>query len=209
MSRWVRQTYETHHRDCDRYGHTFGSEERLRILRGALAGARTILDLGCRDGTLATRLDPGGTVVGLDIDFVALQIAARRGSMRVAQADLWGGLPVRSRSCDAVIAGEFLEHCPDPWSMAREVARVLTDDGVFTGSVPNAIRLKNRLRVALGGPIELDRTHLHSFSPRTLRECLQEAGFETRITLCESRFLPLFPSVTANTIVFSARRMLA
>lgn len=142
MSRSTRERYERHHEVGRRYGFTFGGEERMQLLRTALAASRRVLDLGCRDGTLAERLglDPA-RVVGLDIDGVALGRARREKGLAVVQAYLWAGLPVGSRSVDAVLAGEFLEQCPDPWSVAREVARVLVPDGVFVGSVPNATRL--------------------------------------------------------------------
>ncbi len=210
MSRSTRERYERHHDEGGRYGFTFGGEERLLLLRAALAGSRRVLDLGCRDGTLAQRLglDPAG-VVGLDIDGVALGRARREKGLSVVQADLWAGLPVRSRSVDAVLAGEFLEHCPDPWSVAREVARVLVPGGVFVGSVPNATRLKNRIRFATGRPVEIDRTHLHSFSPSSLVSCLGEAGFDVSVRFCESRFIRIWPSLVANTMVFRAHLLSA
>jgi SAM-dependent methyltransferase len=205
MSRSIQQRYEAHHRDGSRYGYTFGASERLNLFRTALADANAILDLGCRDGTLAGRLSIGDRTVGLDIDLVALG-RAQEHLPRVVQANLWSGLPIRSECVDAVLAGEFLEHCPDPWFVAREIARVLVASGRVVGSVPNASRLKNRIRFLLGAPVELDRTHLHSFTPATLRDCLSEAGFDVAVTYCESRFLRLHPKLMANTMVFIGRK---
>jgi 2-polyprenyl-3-methyl-5-hydroxy-6-metoxy-1,4-benzoquinol methylase len=207
MSQVLRERYEKHHRDGKRYGFTFGSENRVRFLERALEGTKTVLDLGCRDGTLTSRLTRDERfTIGLDIDFAALKSAAQERHLNVAQVNLWSGLPVRSNSVDAVVAGEFLEHCPDPWFIAKEVARVLVPEGIFVGSVPNATRLKNRLRVLGGAPLEIDRTHLHSFSASALRGCLLEAGFEVTLDFCESRFLRISPRLMANTIMFSAVR---
>ncbi len=207
MTGAIRESYEKHHREGGRYGFTFGSQARLAFFDRALPGACTILDLGSRDGTLLGRLQrPGRRFVGLDIDGVALARASAVPQVSVALANLWSGLPIRSGSVDAVLAGEFLEHTPDPWLVAREVARVLTPRGVFVGSVPNASRLRNRIRFLAGRTVEVDRTHLHSFSPELLSECLRDAGFVATIEFLESRMLRLHPRLMGNTMVFRAVR---
>lgn len=204
MSSALRDRYEKHH-DVGKYGFTFGGAERVAFLRSALVGVRVLVDLGCRDGTLASRLHlPNVKIIGFDIDRVALRKASTRGGITPVQANLWAGLPLRSSSVDGILAGEFLEHCPDPWYTSREVLRVLDSGGVFAGTVPNAARLKNRLRFVLGRDIELDRTHLHSFSPGSLRRCLEEAGFVVQISFLESRLLRLGPRLFGNTIAFRA-----
>ena len=73
-----------------------------------------------------------------------------------------------------VVAGETLEHMPYPPLFLGEVRRVLTAGGLFVGSVPNAYRYRNRLRVLSGKPIDTDPTHLQFFSLASLLALLSE-----------------------------------
>jgi hypothetical protein len=83
--------------------------------------------------------------------------------------------------------------------------RVLRPGGTVVGSVPNAFRLKNRLRFLLGRKPEDDPTHLHMFSPDEVRSLL--GGFEEpRLRFIAGRFVALHPRLFANDIVFSARK---
>jgi hypothetical protein len=86
-----------------------------------------------------------------------------------------------------------------------EVARVLRPGGTFAGSVPNSYRLKNRLRVLAGRPLEEDPTHLHLFRPADILRLL--GAFEDpRLEFVVGRFVRLYPRQFANVIVFSARK---
>jgi hypothetical protein len=72
-------------------------------------------------------------------------------------------------------------------------------------SVPNAYRLKNRLRFAAGRKPEDDPTHLHMFSPDEVRALL--AGFEEpQLHFIAGRLVPLHARLFANDIVFSGRK---
>jgi len=78
-------------------------------------------------------------------------------------------------------------------------------DGTFVASVPNAYRLKNRLRFVLGRKPEEDPTHLQMFSPNDIRALLD--GFEdVQLHLIAGRLVPLHARLFANDIVFSGRK---
>jgi hypothetical protein len=71
--------------------------------------------------------------------------------------------------------------------------------------VPNAYRLKNRLRFLLGRKPEDDPTHLQMFAPHDVRALL--AGFEEpRLHFIAGRLVALQPRLFANDIVFSGRK---
>jgi hypothetical protein len=71
--------------------------------------------------------------------------------------------------------------------------------------VPNAYRLKNRLRFLVGHKPELDPTHLQMFPVCEVRRLL--AGFEDpQLELIAGRLVRFSPRLFANDIVFSGRK---
>jgi len=202
----LEERYELHNR-ARGSGFVFGGRQRTRALLSATgASPGLLLDLGCRDGSLTDALGfDGEDVVGLDIDMESLRAARSDGRLRGCLANLWDGrLPFRSGQFHVVLAGEVLEHLPFPDQIVAEAARVLRDDGSFAGSVPNAYRLRNRLRFAMGRPFEDDPTHLRSFSQATLRAMLAASFGKCTIKPCVGRFAHLWPTMTANDLVWRA-----
>jgi SAM-dependent methyltransferase len=183
----------------------YGGDERAELVRGYVGGpGRRVLDLGCRFGALTRSYLEGNDVVGLDVDRHALDEAARLG-IETVWADAEEGLPFEDASFDVVVAGELLEHVRDPAGLVGDARRVLRPGGTFVGSVPNGFRLKNRLRVVVGRHPEDDPTHLHLFSPDDLLVLLRELE-EPRLHFVSSRFIRVRPRLTANIIVFAARK---
>jgi SAM-dependent methyltransferase len=183
------ELYQRHHRAGARYGYLYGGEERARQFRDWVGSGKRVLDLGCRDGTLAAHLTEGNRVVGVDIDPAALRAAGQRLAMRVVQGDLNDFLPFAPGSFDAVVAGELLEHVYFPAIFLGEIARVLRPGGRFVGSTPNAFRLRNRWRFLRGQEFETDETHVHRFSCERLARELLRHFLQVRIEPTGGHFL--------------------
>ena len=200
----LNRRYHRHHRD--RTGtFVYGGGERAELFRRYVGGpGRRVLDIGCRYGALTRAYLEGNQVVGIDVDRWALDEAARLG-VETQWADAEEGLPFEDGTFDVVVAGELLEHVREPAALIGEARRVLRPGGTLVGSVPNAFRLKNRLRVLLGRHPEDDPTHLHLFSPDDLLALLRGLE-EPRLHFVSSRFLRVRPRLTANIIVFAARK---
>jgi SAM-dependent methyltransferase len=175
------ERYAHHHRRRG-FDFVYGGAERSQRLCDAVGGpGRRVLDLGCRSGALTSAYAAGNDVVGLDVDRDALTIAAELG-IDTVWADVEERLPLADESFDVVLAGELLEHLSDPRHTVVEVARVLRPGGSFVGSVPNAFRLKNRLRFLAGRSPERDPTHLHPFrSTRAARAARGLRGAALRL----------------------------
>ena len=75
----------------------------------------------------------------------------------------------------------------------------------FVASVPNAYRLKNRLRFLAGRKPEDDPTHLQMFSGDDVRALLS-AFDEPELHFIAGRLVPLHARLFANDIVFSGRK---
>jgi SAM-dependent methyltransferase len=207
-TRWTSKArYRDHHVDGRRYGFSFGERARGNVFGEWLGNGRRILDAGCRDGTLLRHYLAGHTVVGCDIDDRALRLCREQHGVPVVNVDLMQGLPFSDRCFDGVVLGEVLEHVPDPRYVLVELHRILRSGGIFVGSVPNALRLRNRLAFLAGRSFETDPTHLHFYSPADITALLEAAGFgQVQLAFRESRLLPLSPRLFGNTMLWRAVR---
>lgn len=104
--------------------------------------ARSVLDVGCRDGILKGFLPPRATYVGLDM---------QPGTNVGIVANVDNGIPCADESYDATAALDLLEHVDNPWFVFRELVRV-TRYQLFL-SLPNIYHWRFRLRFLLGLPL--------------------------------------------------------
>jgi SAM-dependent methyltransferase len=201
----LEEQYGDYHRSAKATGFVFGGDERAALF-GRLVGGpgQRVLDLGCRWGSLTRAYLDGNQVVGVDVDRDALAEAAKLG-IDTRWADVEEPFPFEDASFDVVVAGELIEHLRDTDRVVAEVHRVLKPGGTFVGSVPNFFRLRNRLAMLAGQPLDHDPMHLHVFAPRDVRAMLR--GFEhVELHFIASRFLRISPTLFANIIGFSARK---
>jgi methionine biosynthesis protein MetW len=199
------ERYAEHNRMERGRGFVFAGPEREALFRRYVGGpGRRVLDLGCRDGALTEAYAAGNEVIGVDADREALAEAERRG-IETHWADLDQPLAFDDASFDVVVAGELLEHLRDPESLVAQILRVLRPGGTFVASVPNAYRLKGRLRFLFGRAPESDPTHLQMFSPDDVRALLRRFE-DPELHFIAGRLVPLHARLFANDIVFVGRK---
>jgi methionine biosynthesis protein MetW len=197
--------YRQFHEDREKHADFVYVPERVPLFVAAVGGpGKAVLDLGCRAGALSQHFLPGNEVTGVDVDEDALRHAADRG-LRTVWGDVEEPLPFEDATFDAVVVGEILEHVRFPDQVVTEIARVLRPDGVVVGSVPNAFRLKNRVKFLAGRSPENNPMHLRMYSPAAIRAELAPIG-TAQVTPVGGRLVRLNPRLFANVLVFVVRR---
>ena len=143
-----------------------------------------VLDLGCGDARLTRHLR-GRHIVGGDVSAVALDRARRRlAKSDIELVELTPGavLPFADGSFDLVLCAETIEHVADTQTFLSEARRVLAPGGEIAVTTPAHGR-RTGLSLLLRG---FERTfdplspHLRFFSRDSLRELLDEMGFDVR-----------------------------
>ncbi len=109
-------------------------EERLLLNRIGLARGLRILDVGCGDGVLATRLaQDGARLTGLDASAEMVAAAHRRAMVAGVDLELVEGdasnLPFPREQFDLVVSVATLCFSDDPKEPIREMIRVLEPSG--------------------------------------------------------------------------------
>ncbi len=147
----------------------------------AESGAR-LLDVGCGNGTfLANMKDLGWRVLGVEIDENAAQVARQRYGLEVLPGTL-AEAEFPDQTFDVVTLRHVIEHVFDPVLLLGECARVLKPGGRLLITTPNVESLAHALFRENWRGLEPPR-HLMLFSPATLAQCAEKAGFRT----CENK----------------------
>jgi SAM-dependent methyltransferase len=149
------------------------------FVRG-LEPAERALDLGCGDGRLGAAL-PARELVAADVSAVALERARTRlPQARLVELEPDTPLPFADSEFDLVLLAETLEHVRDVQLLVSELRRVLRPGGRLAVTTPAHGRLTGLDLLARGFERRLDplSPHLRFFTRRSLRELLEQLGFE-------------------------------
>jgi len=180
----LQKIYLKHHQKGDRCGMSILKEDRGNFFKEKIGENKKVLDIGCRDGILTEMYRCNNDVTGVDIDIEALKVAKDNLGIKTMELNLYGDWNLSNVFFDVVVAGEVLEHLYFPQKIIKKITKVLKEDGVFLGSVPNAFSLKNRLRLMLGrkrGTSLEDPTHINHFSYSEFRHILEKYFKDVKI----------------------------
>jgi 2-polyprenyl-3-methyl-5-hydroxy-6-metoxy-1,4-benzoquinol methylase len=182
--------YRTHHERGKRYGYLYCHGARGPYLQQWIGEGKRVLDLGCRDGMLTRFYSEGNVVVGVDIDRKALDLAQKSLNIETKWVDLNTEWPFAEESFDVIVACEIVEHLYSLDGFLSHVWASLRPNGLFIGSVPNAFRVRNRMKFLFGHEFESDPTHVRMFSYSSLEETLSQLFSNVEIVPIQGKILP-------------------
>ena len=178
-------------RDIER--HSYHSYQNQLDLYRSLAdryGARTVLDVGCAQATLAMLLaESGRRVVAVDIRQPFLDYAKtryERGDIQFVAANVFQRPPLGT--FDLVFANQIIEHLVYPAELLRILAGYVNPGGAMVISTPNHDYFRSPLPsfTELGDPKQHEHRqfsagggdHFFAYTEEELRAAAREAGLD-------------------------------
>lgn len=154
------------------------------LFRQVPPAARRIVEVGCARGRLGHELKQQWserTVIGVERDAAAAEIASKRLDQVLVQDVADGMAGIDAGSVDCVIFGDVLEHLYDPEAVLRQARELLAPDGVVLVCVPNICHLSVVKALLRADPMYqpsglLDATHIRFFSHATFIKMLLDVG---------------------------------
>jgi ubiquinone/menaquinone biosynthesis C-methylase UbiE len=182
------------------------------------------VDLGCGSGVLTKELLAlGASVVAVDgsprmlshaREQMALEFAGR---VNWIQSDVQSIDALKDGAYDGVLCSSVVEYLDRPDALLKEVARILSPDGVLVISLPPTLSvvrmLQKGIRAFLATFGKDKFTYLSvsrlEISPRAIDRLFQEAGFSL---IRSTRFDPVLPSallriIRPSLLVVEARKL--
>ena len=162
------------------------------IFRAVLAGLerrrapgvpKSVLDVGTHVGRFPFLAQQAGwEAEAIELNPRTAEYAARRTGLPSHQASA-EALATSGRRYGAVALTDVLEHIPRPLPLVTDLRRLIVPGGVIAIKVPHGVaqRLKERIRRSLlkkaDAGVMTRFVHVNHFTVRSLRECLERAGF--------------------------------
>jgi SAM-dependent methyltransferase len=114
-------------------------------------------------------------VLGVDIDEEGVKLLAKQGfntlHANVSEMDL-------GKRFQTIVAGEIIEHLPDPGVFLRNMRKHLTDDGCLVLTTPNPFYVKNCWKILRYNRPCVHEEHTCWFEPITLTHLCNLCGLE-------------------------------
>jgi ubiquinone/menaquinone biosynthesis C-methylase UbiE len=157
---------------------TFSLKRYQQFANHLPANAIRVVDIGCAEGRGGKELQsirPEIELMGLDC--VEERLAELPACYQSKILGLTNQIPLEDRTCDAILAGEFLEHLypADVDPTLCEFQRILEIGGTLLMTTPNPYSIKMRLRK---GTV-YGTAHLTQHFPSILKNRLMLHGFSS------------------------------
>lgn len=175
----------------------------LKILKPHLG--RSILDIGCGNGSLTSRLSKQGhNIVGIDGDEAGISFAkVAYPSIKFSCISIYDSPFLVKQQVglfDCIVSTEVVEHLYDPYALISLSSILLKPGGLLILSTPYHGYFKNFLISLLGGWDKHFTSlwtggHIKFWSSKSIRELLHSCGFTVSKITTVGRIYPLSKSM--------------
>jgi len=160
----------------------------------------SVLDVGCREGTLKDYLPKNIKYQGIDI--------VPRPEKNIIGCDITKGLPFKDNSFDYIFCLEVLEHLRTPFFALKEFKRIVKPAGFILFSVPSPYHY----REIIGTLVRYDNKqgHISSFTLQNITTLLQFLKFKL-VGRCGTYFTERIPCdniFLTRSIINKVRKMI-
>jgi 2-polyprenyl-3-methyl-5-hydroxy-6-metoxy-1,4-benzoquinol methylase len=161
------------------------SNDRLSILLERVRG-KTVLDLGCSGTKLGishfryqylhhTLAKEAGEILGVDIDEHAVAAMKAAGfNVQAANAETMN----LGRRFQVIIAGDIIEHLPNPGLFLKNMRDHLEEDGELLITTPNPFKFKQILKILKYNQVKVHAEHTCWICPTVLKRLLEISGLK-------------------------------
>jgi 2-polyprenyl-3-methyl-5-hydroxy-6-metoxy-1,4-benzoquinol methylase len=164
------------------------AKSQVRLIQKYASGTN-LLDIGCAQGFfLFSASQAGYTTKGIEISQDAAVYAIREFGLDV-EAKPFEELRFPENHFDVVTLWQVLEHVPYPFTMLKEVHRILKPGGLVIASTPNIEGIPAKILRKRWWDIK--RLHINQFTTKTLADILQNAGFKNMSAVSYRGFVSL------------------
>lgn len=148
--------------------------------------AKSILDIGCGDGSTANVIKDKTNAefaAGIELFEDAAEEAQKRLDSVIVGNIENNEIQLESEKYDLVVCADVLEHLVDPWKVLFKLRKSLKNNGRILASLPNLAYFPVVLQI-LRDKFEyedagvLDKTHLRFFTLHTIIKMFEHCGFE-------------------------------
>lgn len=150
--------------------------------------AKTILEIGCADGTFASGLKNDKTEVwGIEL----MEDQAIKAEKKIDKVftgpceDNIDKLP--DNYFDVIYCNDVLEHLVDPYIVIKKLRNKLNTNGKIISSIPNVRYHNTFMKVLFKKDWKyesygvMDRTHLRFFTKKSIQRMYEEAGYKVEV----------------------------
>lgn len=170
--------------------HPSYTTHRSDILQLIPSRVKTVLDIGCSNGSLGEtiRRNKQVEVTGIENNEAMASDASLKLN-RVIFNDietLSFANEFQGSTFDCIIFADILEHLKDPWAILTRCRLLLSEKGVVIASIPNIRHYTSLIELAVKGNWPYrdrgihDKTHLRFFTLKTIRQMFESAGLEIK-----------------------------
>jgi 2-polyprenyl-3-methyl-5-hydroxy-6-metoxy-1,4-benzoquinol methylase len=134
-----------------------------------------LLEIGCGDGKILSKLYKNFKITAIDISSAAIRKARKRlpGQSNLRVLDIEN--QYLEGQYDIILCLNVLEHLKNPEAVILKIRDILKDDGVFIFSVPNNYSLGKVSTLIMN---TFDRTHISTYKRKQWVELVKKSGLE-------------------------------